>query len=61
MQTNNPFKNIESHEKVPETLKKKVLTTVNAVQLLMDIAELFSIKITETIGDLLLTEKNKKK
>lgn len=61
MQTNNPFKKIESNEQVPEALKNKVITNVKAVQLLMDVAELFSVKISESIGDLLLTDKNKKK
>ena len=49
---NNPFKAMESGTDVPEHLKSKVMSSIHFSTLLLDIGELFTVKIGETFGKL---------
>jgi len=57
----NPFKKIIHHHDVPEVLKEKVLSDIDAIKLTLDIADLFLVKYPETIGDLFNIDTPKKK
>lgn len=48
----NPFKAMESSTDVPENLKSKVMASINFSTMLMDIGELFTVKIGETFEKL---------
>lgn len=57
----NPFKTIVYNEKLPVTLKEKVMGNVAAVKLILDIADLAMIKYPSSIENILKTTQNKKK
>ncbi|WP_347373311.1 hypothetical protein [Aequorivita sp. Q41] len=57
----NPFKTIIADNKLPDTLKDKVLNNVAVIKLILDIADLTLIKYPSTIEDLYKTTKPKKK
>ena len=57
----NPFKKIIHHYEVPEVLKQKVLNDINIIKLTLDVADLFLVKYPNTIGNLLVGDKNNKK
>ena len=45
----NPFKSIIENEKLPETMKKKVMNDIALIQLSIEVADLVSIKYPDTI------------
>ena len=45
----NPFKSIIENEKLPDTLKKKVMNDIALIQLSIEVADLVSIKYPNTI------------
>ena len=45
----NPFKSIIVNEKLPETLKKKVMNDIALIQLSIEVADLVSVKYPDTI------------
>ncbi|MCF8715641.1 hypothetical protein JM658_12465 [Joostella atrarenae] len=49
----NPFKKIISNEKLPESVKGKVMEDVDMIKLSLDIADLFMIKYPDTLTDIL--------
>jgi hypothetical protein len=55
----NPFKNIINSEKLPETLKSKVMSDVDAIKLILDIADLTMIKYPSSLENLYQTTKPK--
>lgn len=57
----NPFKKIITNEKLPTTLKEKVLSDVAAIKLVLDIADLTLVKYPSSLEDLYNTAKPKKK
>ncbi len=57
----NPFKKIIHDEKLPTTLKQKVLDDIHLINLSLSVADLFAIKIPSTMSELLeINKKNKK-
>mgnify|MGYP003365248129 CR=1 FL=1 len=48
----NPFKTIITNEKLPETIKQKVLDDIALVKLTLNVAELVSVKYPKAIGSL---------
>ncbi len=58
----NPFEKIIQNEKLPETLKQKVMDDIHLINLSLNMADLFAIKIPSAFGDMLdLNDPNKKK
>ena len=57
----NPFKTIIANQKLPSTLKEKVLNDVAAIKLILDIADLTLVKYPSSLEDLYRTTKPKKK
>ncbi|WP_313386430.1 hypothetical protein [Chishuiella sp.] len=57
----NPFKTIITNEKLPETIKQKVMDDVALVKLTLNVAELVSVKYPKTIGSILSIGKNTSK
>lgn len=55
MEQNNPFKQIKSSEQVPNDLKEQVMQSVDFAQVLMSIAELFSVNYVQSLGKLFKT------
>jgi len=53
----NPFKKLQHTEQLPPELKEKVMNKIKIAQILMDIGELFSSKISQSAKDLFLTQK----
>ncbi len=53
----NPFKKLQHKESLSPELKEKLIAKIKIVQFLMDIGELFSTKVSESIKDLFITEK----
>ncbi|MDG3580954.1 hypothetical protein [Galbibacter pacificus] len=49
----NPFKKIIQNEKLPDSIKEKVMEDVNMIKLTLDVADLFMIKYPDTINDIL--------
>jgi len=47
----NPFKSIIVNEKLPDTMKQKVMDDIALIQLSLEVADLVSIKYPETIKD----------
>lgn len=57
----NPFKKIIRNEKLPESLKEKVLSDVTAIKLALDFADLAMIKYPASLDNLYrITKPNKK-
>lgn len=56
----NPFKKLAPDEEVPKELKSKVMNSINYAKFIGDVAELFSLKYIETLGNLFSTEEGKK-
>lgn len=52
----NPFKSLEGDEKVPEGLKDKVMSSVNFSNMLLDITELFTTNMANSVGSLFKVE-----
>ena len=48
----NPFKKLESTEQAPPGLEKKVMSSVNLSQLIINMSDLFVVKMGETLGGL---------
>ena len=44
----NPFEVIEPQDKAPESLKKDVMATISFSHMMMDVADLFTIKMSTT-------------
>lgn len=57
----NPFKAIVYNEKLPVSLKEKVMRNVAAIKLILDIADLTMIKYPSSIEDIFKTTRNNKK
>ncbi len=53
----NPFKQLEE-EPLPEKLKDKVMTSIEMSQLMMDVADLFMVKMGKTFSGLFKTKPN---
>ncbi|MEL4308181.1 hypothetical protein [Joostella sp. CR20] len=49
----NPFKKIINNEKLPDTVKDKVMQDVDLIKLSLDVADLFVIKYPDTISNIL--------
>ncbi|MCX2678414.1 hypothetical protein OOZ15_00535 [Galbibacter sp. EGI 63066] len=57
----NPFKKIIHNEKLPETLKGKVMEDVDFIKLSLDVADLFVIKYPDTLDNIMNIRKKKNK
>ncbi|PZD78232.1 hypothetical protein [Mesonia sp. K7] len=56
----NPFKNIINNEKLPDTLKNKVMNDIDLIKLSLDFTDLIAIKYPASLQELLnLKNKNK--
>lgn len=53
----NPFQEIETNKEVPQGVRKNVMSEIASIGLLGDFAELFTVKLASTIGDLLTSKK----
>ena len=53
----NPFKELETHKKVPIELKNKVFQEIDSIKLLSDFAHLFSVKYLSLIKSVFKTKK----
>lgn len=51
----NPFKELEEEHQAPESLKKKVMESIEISQLLIEVADLFSDKMGKTMLGLFKT------
>jgi len=56
----NPFKKLEWETQLPDNLEEKVMGSINFNKLLTNLAELFTLKIGETLTELFKTKPNKK-
>lgn len=61
MSMENPFKNIIRDENLPETLKGKVLSDVESIQLMLDLADLTMLKYPASLNNILQTTTSTKK
>lgn len=59
MKKNNHFKDLEKIHEIPPELKKRVMTSVRKTQLLLDIVDLFTDKISNTLKDLFFSKDKK--
>jgi len=55
--TNNPFKELETHKKAPEDIKKSVFEELNSIQLIIDITDLFFSKAPSVIKGMFKSKK----
>ncbi|MEO9804769.1 MAG: hypothetical protein ABJF04_16050 [Reichenbachiella sp.] len=55
----NPFKKLETHEELPDDLKKKVMASIGFAEMLSGVAELFTVNMAETAGEMIKTEPGK--
>lgn len=49
----NPFKSLIANEKLPETMKQKVMDDVALIKLSLEVADLVSVKYPDAIGNFL--------
>ncbi|WP_335964655.1 hypothetical protein [Galbibacter sp. PAP.153] len=49
----NPFKKIIQNEKLPDSIKEKIMEDIDMIKLTLDVADLFMIKYPDTINDIL--------
>lgn len=56
----NPFKSILQDEKLPDTIKNKVLDEVALIKLTIEIADLVTIKYPDIFGSFVNKNQNKK-
>ncbi|WP_121964518.1 hypothetical protein [Myroides sp. N17-2] len=56
----NPFKKILQDEKLPDYLKNRVIDNLNFIKLSLDVSELYTVKVPQTLGSL-IGEKDLKK
>ncbi|KUF37885.1 hypothetical protein HX017_16850 [Myroides marinus] len=56
----NPFKKILQDEKLPDYLKNRVIDNLNFIKLSLDVSELYTVKVPQTLGSI-LGEKDVKK
>jgi hypothetical protein len=56
---NNPFKEIHEDVEPPKELKERVIKDVKMRQLIVDSAELFTLKFGKTMGDFFLKRSKK--
>ncbi|MCC9042374.1 hypothetical protein LNQ81_06660 [Myroides sp. M-43] len=56
----NPFKKILQDEKLPDYLKDRVIDNLNFIKLSLDVSELYTVKVPQTLGSL-IGEKDLKK
>ncbi len=56
-QNDNPFKQL-AEEPVPDTLKEKVMSSIEMSQLMIDMADLFVVKMGKTVTELFKTKPN---
>ncbi|MEA3494842.1 MAG: hypothetical protein U9R42_02285 [Bacteroidota bacterium] len=61
MKKNNPFKKIESQEKIPDEVKDKLMRSIHFSQLLTNIFDLFTVKMGETASELFIAKENNNK
>ena len=54
----NPFKTMLANEKLPETIKQKVMDDVALIKLSLEVADLVSVKYPSTIGNFFGIGKN---
>ena len=54
----NPFQEIETNKEVPVGVRKNVMSEIASIGLIGDFADLFTVKLASTIGDLLTSKKN---
>lgn len=57
----NPFKKIIHNEKLPDSLKEKVVSDISSIKLLLDIADLALIKYPSSLDNLYQITKPSKK
>lgn len=50
----NPFKRILRDEKLPEYLKDRVIDDLNVIKLTIDISELYTVTVPQTLGSLVM-------
>lgn len=56
----NPFKKILGNERLPESLKQKVLNDIALIKLTIDLADLMAVKYPDSIEEILkITNKTK--
>lgn len=53
----NPFKKILHNEKVPIALKEKVINDISLIKFSIDVADLYIIKYSSTLGEFLNSDK----
>lgn len=56
----NPFKKILQDEKLPDYIKNRVIDNLNFIKLSLDVSELYTVKVPQTLGSL-IGEKDLKK
>ncbi|WP_166961447.1 hypothetical protein [Yeosuana marina] len=55
----NPFKKVLHNEKLPEVIKKKVMSDIDLIKLTLDFTDLFAIKYPDAVNDILKSNKKK--
>lgn len=53
MEESNPFKKIETKKKVPKTLKKKVLNDVSITNSMIELGDLFFLKLPRVVSSII--------
>ncbi|MGL4581774.1 MAG: hypothetical protein ACRCVU_02205 [Flavobacterium sp.] len=56
----NPFKKILQDEKLPDYIKNRVIDNLNFIKLSLDVSELYTVKVPQTLSSL-IGEKDLKK
>lgn len=54
----NPFQEIETNKEVPVGVRKNVMSEIASIGLIADFADLFTVKLASTLGDLLTSKKD---
>lgn len=53
----NPFKQLETHKEVPKEIKVKIMDNIEALELFMELGDLFSRKFCSIFESFLKTKK----
>ena len=53
----NPFKQLETHKEVPKEIKVRIMGNIEALELFMELGDLFSRKLGAIFESFLMTKK----
>ena len=56
----NPFKEILTDKSVPPEIKKKIMSELASINLVTEVADLFTVKLASIFEELFISKKNKK-